>query len=725
MTLRMVVAILVCGLSTYGVFAVAGPDEDGPTITKAQNNTPPTQEQDDREVGKTVPTPPPTSEPPANSQSADADVAGNEPQPRDPVLPILSPPTEPSENKAPAGAPVGPPTGGGMPTPRVPILDPVSRQISFQAVLLDGTGTPLPGPMVDLQFRVYTSPGGVLVGVPITVLGVSITAAGVVDTLIPVPAASVDGSGRELGVRVDIGAGFGAELAPRIVLASALHAYRVDRVASEELDDDIALGDATTLGTLDVHDGNGNVGATVDGDGLFGGGGQVDLFDETGVRTTLLGSSSTAGGFVELYDEAGNRRINLDGDANGATAGGGGLLQVWQSDGSTGVIVDGDDTNADGGGSVNVYDNLGSSGVELLGEAGTVEAEGGIGLVAAIGGNNVATLGTNGTNQGVLRTFDAAGTETSIWGTSAGAGAFANLRQGDGSIGINLDGDAGTDAGGVITVRDEAGLTRVTIDGDHNGATAGGGGVITVNQSDGSTGVVVDGDDGNADGGGLVTVRDSVSQTRVSLRGESTGTGGEISIFDDDGTETIEMLGAESSTQGASIRMRDAAGVTTIELDSDFNGDGRIITEELQITGGSDLSEQFDVSFDGGKVEPGMVVCIDPKAPGKLTIGSRAYDRRVAGIISGAGNVETGIYMGQRGTPADGTHPIALTGRVYCRVDTSNGAIEPGDLLTTSNTPGYAMKVTDHARAHGAVIGKAMTSLTEARGLVLVLVSLQ
>jgi hypothetical protein len=66
-----------------------------------------------------------------------------------------------------------------------------------------------------------------------------------------------------------------------------------------------------------------------------------------------------------------------------------------------------------------------------------------------------------------------------------------------------------------------------------------------------------------------------------------------------------------------------------------------------------------------------------------------------------------------------------LTGRVYCLVDASTGAIEPGDLITTSATPGYGMRVTDHARAQGAIIGKAMTGQASGKGLVLVLVSLQ
>jgi hypothetical protein len=156
-------------------------------------------------------------------------------------------------------------------------------------------------------------------------------------------------------------------------------------------------------------------------------------------------------------------------------------------------------------------------------------------------------------------------------------------------------------------------------------------------------------------------------------------------------------------------------------------GSGRVITPVLQITGGADLSEQFKVkSADAdSSPAPGLVVSIDPQSHGNLRISSRAYDRKVAGILSGAGGVNPGMLMSQQGTEVDGSSPVALTGRVYCRADASNGAIEPGDLLTTSDTPGHAMKVTDHTKAQGAVLGKAMTGLGEGRGLVLVLVTLQ
>jgi len=96
----------------------------------------------------------------------------------------------------------------------------------------------------------------------------------------------------------------------------------------------------------------------------------------------------------------------------------------------------------------------------------------------------------------------------------------------------------------------------------------------------------------------------------------------------------------------------------------------------------------------------------------------------VAGIVSGANGINPGIALKQEGALDQGEN-VALTGRVYVLADASHGSIEPGDLLTTSDTPGHAMKVTDHARAQGAILGKAMGSLKDGKGVVLVLVTLQ
>ncbi len=72
-----------------------------------------------------------------------------------------------------------------------------------------------------------------------------------------------------------------------------------------------------------------------------------------------------------------------------------------------------------------------------------------------------------------------------------------------------------------------------------------------------------------------------------------------------------------------------------------------------------------------------------------------------------------------------GEVPLALAGRVRCKVDANYGAIQVGNLLTTSPTPGHAMRVSDPSRAVGAIIGKALEPWDKGTGTILVLVMLR
>ncbi len=168
--------------------------------------------------------------------------------------------------------------------------------------------------------------------------------------------------------------------------------------------------------------------------------------------------------------------------------------------------------------------------------------------------------------------------------------------------------------------------------------------------------------------------------------------------------------------------VQNSAGETIFNVD---NG-GTTTVEVLQITGGADLAELFEIGDAAGQSpEPGTVVCLDPIHPGQLIVCDEAHDKKVVGVVSGAGEVAPGMIMGHDGTIADGHYPVALTGRVYVWVDATDQPIQVGDMLTPSNTAGYAMKVTDHGQAQGSIIGKAMTELPSGQGLVLVLVTLQ
>ena len=84
------------------------------------------------------------------------------------------------------------------------------------------------------------------------------------------------------------------------------------------------------------------------------------------------------------------------------------------------------------------------------------------------------------------------------------------------------------------------------------------------------------------------------------------------------------------------------------------------------------------------------------------------YDKKVAGIISGASGYKPAIVLDrQHSHNSSGRLPVAIMGKAFCKVDARHSSIEIGDLLTTSSTKGYAMKADDVTKAFGTVIGKA------------------
>ena len=399
-----------------------------------------------------------------------------------------------------------------------------------------------------------------------------------------------------------------------------------------------------------------------------------------------------------------------------------------------------------------------------------VEAAGSIEVVTGTGGSgNIRATLYNGSFLtipvgGQLATYDENGTMTGIFGSSIEAGGYINLFSEDGGVGLVAEGDS--EGAGKVTVKNADLDNTIILDGDENdeggeisisdgvnttieldGKRGGGGAGVSLSNSNGTSTVSIDADSGDSafmdlrtaagtqtilmdadddgDEGARLRLRDG-GMTRFDLDTDSLGGGAWMGMANSDGLNTVTIT-ADNNANASQIALRQGAGLLKVVLDADYLGSGssRIVADVMEITGGSDLSEQFNVSAPDGTVLPGMVVCIDPSETGALVVSQEPYDRKVAGILSGAGGVEPGMRMAQAGSVADGGHPVALTGRVYCLADASAEPIEPGDLLTTSGLPGHAMKVKNYSRAQGAVIGKAMSSLETGQGLVLVLVNLQ
>jgi hypothetical protein len=160
-------------------------------------------------------------------------------------------------------------------------------------------------------------------------------------------------------------------------------------------------------------------------------------------------------------------------------------------------------------------------------------------------------------------------------------------------------------------------------------------------------------------------------------------------------------------------------GVTSPKYQLDVNG--TINASADVVVGGGDCAEEFDV-VNAESIEPGTVMVIDND--GVLKASEKAYDKRVAGVISGGGDLRPGITLDKQ-TNKSSRLPVALNGKVYCKVDADCSAVEVGDLLTTSPTYGHAMKVSDHVKSIGAIIGKALRPLESGCGLIPILVALQ
>ena len=212
---------------------------------------------------------------------------------------------------------------------------------------------------------------------------------------------------------------------------------------------------------------------------------------------------------------------------------------------------------------------------------------------------------------------------------------------------------------------------------------------------------------------------------------------GEVEILNSSSKFTTIVLNGNRGTLSAGglsdygeLVLKDNVGNTRIRLDTSswapltigsqpaihLNGyAGNIILRNAY------AAEEFDVP-QTEDTSPGTVMVIDKED--SLRTSKEAYDKKVVGVVSGAGECHPGIVLDRQNTAA-GRVPVALMGKAYCRVDASYGAIEVGDLLTTSPTPGHAMKAADHNRVFGAVIGKALRPLMEGRGLVLILIALQ
>jgi len=192
---------------------------------------------------------------------------------------------------------------------------------------------------------------------------------------------------------------------------------------------------------------------------------------------------------------------------------------------------------------------------------------------------------------------------------------------------------------------------------------------------------------------------------------------------------------------GTSVTFDAATKKVTIDATASTGSAGNIAAGQFgQNTGGGNYTFPGNVTVNGNiaakyqdmaewvpsseQLPTGTVVVLDSTKSNQVIASTRAYDTRVAGVIS----EQPGISLGESGA---GKVLVATTGRVLVQVNASKSPIHIGDLLVTSDVPGVAMKSEPvnlggvQLHRPGTLIGKALEPLEKGRGKILVLLSLQ
>jgi hypothetical protein len=346
-----------------------------------------------------------------------------------------------------------------------------------------------------------------------------------------------------------------------------------------------------------------------------------------------------------------------------------------------------------------------SSSVGVYGTGGT--AAGGIGVYGSYnGGNTYGYMG--GVNYGVYGQYDAnnkgylGNFNTGVYGIGSSFGAYVYGATGIYAAGTTVAVDADNAVG--TAVRSYGTLEVET------------GGLCISSTNLCSSGTATDGDVEVLNG--LVRVLAGVAGTNAYATAN-----GELYAYGD--------LEADGNIYGNSLVDSSgfALGTTTALCSS--GAAPSTVTDCSGIP--TDYAEYYAVELS---IEAGDVVVMSEhtikdvygKSISRLVKSNNAFDTKVAGIVS----TEPGHFIGDESItdPNEKTLPLALSGRVPVKVTDENGPISIGDLLTTSSTPGHAMKCPietneQKLKCMGAIVGKALEPLESGEGKIIALVTLQ
>jgi hypothetical protein len=188
-----------------------------------------------------------------------------------------------------------------------------------------------------------------------------------------------------------------------------------------------------------------------------------------------------------------------------------------------------------------------------------------------------------------------------------------------------------------------------------------------------------------------------------------------------------------ASNPNAAIKLIKAGTSNFLEC-RDNPGAGEVARCHIDSAGtfvaGSDFAEALPAKDSRAGYEPGDVLVLSADREGAVEKATRAHDARVAGVYSTRPAVLGADKDGATRVDPDDI-PVAIVGIVPTKVSAENGAIKPGDLLTTATVSGHAMKASPVMVSGvalyptGTILGKALGSLESGTGLIRVLVTLK